>query len=377
MQEVKIIKMPKRKKPAPQILSKLDSLNKGAGGVKLRYRHLTNKKYSLYLDIYHNGERIYEFLKIYISGTPDHKDEDMEKLEFAKGLRAKRELELLQNVHGLKKNIGKSKANFIEFYNKIKDQKTSNIHWANTYKHLTDFFGQRTQFRAVTPSKCEKFRDYLVGKVSNNSVRSYFHTFKMALRMAVKEGIIDKSPAQSITIKREEIEREFLTESELKKLKETPLYHQEVKNAFLFACFTGLRLSDIKALEFEQINEGYLSFRQKKTKGVERMKLNENAMEILEEQKQTHPGSKLVFKMPKTRDHINLLLKSWASFAGINKNLHFHLSRHTFATMLLTHDADLYTVSKLLGHKEIRSTQIYAKLIDKKKDEAIDKLPKI
>ena len=68
--------------------------------------------------------------------------------------------------------------------------------------------------------------------------------------------------------KREEIEREFLTESELKKLKETPLYHQEVKNAFLFACFTGLRLSDIKALEFEQINEGYLSFRQKKTRGV-------------------------------------------------------------------------------------------------------------
>ena len=70
-------------------------------------------------------------------------------------------------------------------------------------------------------------------------------------------------------------------------------------------------------------------------------------------------------------------IKKWVQKAGINKHITFHCARHTFATMCLTYDVDIYTVSKLLGHRDIGSTQIYAKLIDKKKDEAIDKLPSL
>ena len=75
------------------------------------------------------------------------------------------------------------------------------------------------------------------------------------------------------------------------------------------------------------------------------------------------------------RFHYNQILKSWTKNAGINKNLTSHIARHTFATLALSSGADLYTVSKLLGHKDITTTQIYAKIIDKKKEEAVDMLP--
>ena len=84
--------------------------------------------------------------------------------------------------------------------------------------------------------------------------------------------------------------------------------------------------------------------------------------------------NKPVFDMP-CRFHYNQILKSWTKNAGINKNLTSHIARHTFATLSLSSGADLYTVSKLLGHKDIATTQIYAKIIDKKKEEAVDMLP--
>ena len=84
-----------------------------------------------------------------------------------------------------------------------------------------------------------------------------------------------------------------------------------------------------------------------------------------------------VFDLIPSENKINKHIKNWIQAAGINKHVTFHISRHNFATLLLSSDIDIYTVSKLLGHKDVKVTQIYAKLIDKKRDEAIEKLPKI
>ncbi len=152
---------------------------------------------------------------------------------------------------------------------------------------------------------------------------------------------------------------------------------EQTKRAFLFTCFTGLRVSDIKRLTWENIQSGYLDFRQQKTKGIERIKLSKSALEIIESQKgeRTAPAGKVfdIISAYSTNDHI----RQWARDAGINKNITWHCGRHTFATLCLSAGNDIYTVSKLLGHKDVKVTQIYARLIDTKKDEAIDKLPTI
>lgn len=110
--------------------------------------------------------------------------------------------------------------------------------------------------------------------------------------------------------------------------------------------------------------------------GFERIKLSKNALKIISRQRKLNGGQGKVFRLlyhTTTQQHIN----QWVKDAGITEHITWHSGRHTFTTLALTHDIDLYTVSKLLGHKEIKTTQIYAKLIDKKKDEAVDKLPVI
>lgn len=158
---------------------------------------------------------------------------------------------------------------------------------------------------------------------------------------------------------------------------QTPSPDREIKNAFIFSCYTGLRISDIRELTFDRIRNVYLDFRQQKTQGVERMKLHPKAFEILEEQKERrrHSEDGKIFLLPLDSGTINKVVRNWMKTAGVKKKITFHCSRHTFATMCLTFDIDIYTVSKLLGHRDLKTTQIYAKLIDKKKDEAIDKLP--
>lgn len=106
------------------------------------------------------------------------------------------------------------------------------------------------------------------------------------------------------------------------------------------------------------------------------MKLHPEALRIVNDKRLVANENDKVFDL-KSHQVTTKYLKRWVKDTGINKKITFHCARHTFATLCLTHDIDLYTVSKLLGHRDIKSTQIYAKLIDKKKDEAIDKLPEL
>ena len=345
--------------------------------VKLRKRKLASGNVSLYLDIYQSGMRAYEFLGLYL--TKD-RTASKETLKLAQNIQAKRQVEIQHSEHGFVPHF-KKKANFVDYFARIAQGKPKDeTAWNNTLKHLQTFSSGRIQFSAVTDDWLETFKTYLVTKVSQNTAHSYFSKIKAALKQAVKEKIILSNPGDLVSqIKTQDTQRTFLKLTEIERLAQTPCRDHEVKRGFLFSCFTGLRLSDIRALQWQQIKGDTMEFRQKKTKGFEYLHLSEMARQILTDR----PNPKIlnmentnIFNIP-SKTQLGNVIKPWCKDAGIDKRVSFHTARHTFATLALTQGVDLYTVSKLLGHKTIQATQIYAKIIDEKKKAAMESLPTI
>ncbi len=378
---------PAKEPPKPKlnkyksIQSQLTTLNQRKL-IKLRAKKTKDGSYSLYLHLRHNDKQEYHFLKLYIRVKKTTPKQEDETLKLALSIRDKKELELFQNDYDFQLYNHNAKADFLQYFKsvvetKVKADKTIDKSWKHTLKHLTIFTNNRpVSFRQVDEKFCEKFRDYLKQTLSPNTAHVYFAKLKAAFNKAIMDKIVIRNPAQYLHISKQETQREFLTIDELRLLKNTPCKDQQTKNAFMFACFTGLRISDLKKLTWQEIKNGYLYFRQKKTLGVERMKLHKVAIEIIDQQKKNNCNSEKVFKLI-ADNHSGMQIKKWAKSAKINKLVTWHVARHSFATIALSNGVDIYTVSKLLGHKDIKVTQIYAKIIDEKKDEAIDKLPVI
>lgn len=342
--------------------------------VKLRKKKLAGGNTSLYLDIYHRGKRHYEFLGIYLT---KNKTFNKDTLNLAESIRAKRQLELINSEYGFTPHF-KKKANFVDYFEKLAIDKPKNEKaWPNTLKHLKVFTNGHIQFAAVTDEWLETFKTYLLTKVSQNTAYTYFSKIKAVLKQAVRDKIILNNPGDLVSrIKRQDTERVFLTIDEIKKLAQTPCRDYELKRAFLFACFTGLRLSDVIQLQWQNIKTDSIEFRQKKTKDYEYLPLPPMAKKILDDRnpKILSMQNTNVFNLP-SPNQIGRVLKEWCKQAGIEKRVSFHTSRHTFATLSLTQGTDLYVVSKLLGHKTIQATQIYAKVIDEKKKAAMELFP--
>ncbi|OQX74698.1 MAG: hypothetical protein B6D61_11395 [Bacteroidetes bacterium 4484_249] len=136
-------------------------------------------------------------------------------------------------------------------------------------------------FARITKKYCENFKLYLEKNLSQNSTHTYFARFKNALNIAVQDDILDTNPAQFITVKKEKVSRQFLDEQEIKRLIATPCYSKQTKNAFLFSCFTGLRISDIRQLKWKDVDNNFLYIKQIKTNEPFRMKLSQAALDIL------------------------------------------------------------------------------------------------
>lgn len=347
--------------------------------VKVRKKKMKSGKFSLYLDIYHKGIRKYEFLQLYL--TKD-RTANKETLAIAESIASKRQLEVSYDSHGFTPKF-KRNADFIEYFEKKTRPKAKSSPVRNTLRHLKIFTGGKIKISQIDESWCEKFRDYLSGVVGPNSVRTYLARFNVVLNQAVKDKIITKNPFQSVEkVKKVETERVYLTLEELQRLTRVNFRKPEIKRAFLFACYTGLRYSDIKDLTWKQVclsgTRHKLKFRQKKTGGFEYFPLSQTASKILANGKgiPTQLDDSKVFEIP-GRNNYNEDLKLLSKAAGLSKSLTSHVGRHTFATLMLTQGVDIYTVSKLLGHKSLSTTQIYAKIIDKKKDDAVDMLPQI
>jgi len=372
--------------------------------VKLRQKAISGNRQSLYLDFYpaiphpETGEPTRrEFLGLYLfdkAKNPIDKQHNKETLQLAEQIRQKKENHLnkpeIYTGYELEqkriKELGEQ--NFVAYFKALADKRKASNHdnWVSAYNYLETFTKGNLKFADLNEKFLEDFKEYLLSTkskksdkttLSQNSAVSYFNKVKAALKQAYKDGILQNDLNAKISpIKAAETRREYLTIEELNKLVKTPCNNDLLKRAALFSALTGLRFSDIQKMvwgELEYIEgQGYfLNFNQKKTNGIEYYPISEQAVSLLN--KKGEPTAK-VFEGLEYSAYHNKHLFQWIGAAGITKDITFHCFRHTFATLQLFNGTDIYTVSKMLGHKDLKTTQIYAKIVDDTKRKAADKI---
>ena len=365
--------------------------------VRLRFKELADGNKSIYLDIYRNGKRSYEFLKLYLvpESAPMSKRLNADTMNAANAIKAQRIIELANSEAGLK-NSGMSRmllADWMNIYRQRKKGKSKGLQQqvGISATLLKEYGGERVRLKDVDKEFCSGFIHYLKNVYTTRTgshlmpktQRNYCIAFSSALNAAVKDGLIERNPFGMIDaddrIKVPESSRTYLTVEEVKTLLDTPCRNEAVKQAFMFSVFSGLRISDVRGLRWRDVERDGsrvgLSIVQKKTGEPLYIALNGNALKHLPDRGDASADD-AVFHLP-CHTAVNRAIEKWRVDAGIAKKVTYHTSRHTAATMLLTAGAELYTVSKILGHTEVRTTQIYAKIIDKKKDEAVSLVDKM
>ncbi len=404
--------------------------------VTLRHKHISGNRQSLYLDFYppiinpETGELTRrEFLNLFVFNehetleqiytdaagkekkrivpvldrkgnpkkiklNPDEKASNENNLKTANHIRQKRQNVLdkpeIYTDHEKQqlKIKEKGEQNFATYFKKLADKRKASNHdnWISAYNYLEKFTKGNLKFADLDETICNDFKEYLLTTKSNksskttlsqNSAVSYFNKLKAALKQAYKDGYLQTDLNAKIEpIKIAETRRNFLTIEELNRLVKTDCNNPLIKRAALFSALTGLRHSDIIKLvwgELEHIKgQGYfIHFTQQKTQGIEVLPISEQAYSLLGEPKQ---ATDKVFEGLTYSAYENKQLYQWLGAAGITKDITFHCFRHTFATLQLSKGTDIYTVSKMLGHRELKTTQIYAKIVDQTKREAADKI---
>lgn len=331
---------------------------------------------ALHLDYRVGGKRIREFLKLYLVPVKTRADKikNEETLRLAVEIKNRRIRELDSgelNIASPKKVTAiLAKDCMTEYAMKMKQKSRSNN--LEVIQAL-ERFKSNTRLTDIDREFFRGFMEFLFDQgLSQNTVLLYGRILKARVHSAYIDGLIPSMPNLIGLLPKPVLKDiEYLTIEELRKmsLTEAPDF---IKNPFLFCCLTGLRFSDVKALCWENITDNMISLRMKKTGFIVRVPISKNAEAFLPDRKSN--GS--VFNI-KTLSYLSKQLKKWAIAAGIKKNVHFHMSRDTFATLALNNGADLYTVSKLLGHTKITTTQIYAKVLDEGRKKAVDAIPLI
>lgn len=341
--------------------------------VKIRKKKLKNGNKSVYLDIHNNGERSYEFLGLYLTGEAQHDKNVMRKAEIIKGKILEK---IVNGKYGLEQNANED-ASFYEYFQRIVDK--NNARGIRNHKAALDqikaYHGRGDlTFRQITKKWAWGFRDFLLEECEKqNTARNYWALFKAAINKAHKRDYIVNNPLKSVeNIKAEQTLRDYLTGEDLDKLAGTECSDPEIKRAFFFSCQTGLRVSDVRKVQWKELKNDRIAFSQKKTTKVNYVPLNAQAVSLMGD-----PGApdEYVFDLP-SRGHLWKVVKEWGEAAELGKHLHYHISRHTFATQLLIHGSDIYTVAELLG-VDLKTAEVYAKIINRMKDNAVNNLPAI
>jgi len=375
--------------------------------IKIRFKQLTNGNKSIYLARWNNdsGKWEYEFLKdLYIipdGNNPILKAANDKTLQLAKAIQAKRIVELQNNTHGFTNAGTRSKVNLIDYIKHLAEKKREKAggnkrgNYQNYYAllyHIQQYSGDKTTFKSVDKKYCDEFLEYLKtatrsnkfgdrSTLNQNTQWGYMKKLETVFNAAITDEIITVNPFRFIQQEnkpeKHRAEICYLTMDELKTLENTPMNPPIIKQAFLFSCYTGLRFSDVVRLTWGKLqkdNNGdtFINFVQKKTDKQEYLPIPQKALTFLPERK-TAKANDIVFKLP-TNKFTNVVLRNWACAVGITKKVTFHVGRHTYATLLLSLETPIEVVSKNLGHSDIQTTQIYAKVVNAAQRAAVSKL---
>ena len=284
----------------------------------------------------------------------------------------------------------RSKCDFIKYFEDLRDKchqnssKSIRVNWDREVALMKMFTeGKPMIFSTIDMNLLEDYKNFLInapqggskkGTITRNTASTYFSIFKAGLHQAFIDGYLTVDiAAKAKNIAYSDKQREYLTIDELNTLAATPCDRPIMKRASLFSALTGMRHSDIQKLKWKEIikdGEHYrILFTQQKTKGVQYMPISDQAYQLCGERGEP---DRLVFEGLQDPSWINKPLERWIKAAGITKHITFHCFRHTYATLQLTNGTDIYTVSKMLGHTKVTTTQIYAKIVDEKKEQAAD-----
>ena len=258
--------------------------------------------------------------------------------------------------------------------------------YKTSLKHTQDFLEWKYNISDIELDKIDyalicDYEFYLrsVRKCANNSAIKYIKNFKKIVKQCMANGWIQNDPFANYKSKVKEVERVFLSEAELNKIADKKFVGERlgiVRDLFLFSCFTGLAYIDLKNLTKEHISKGidgeqWIFTHRQKTESASKIPLLPTPQHIINKYK-NHPHCEIQNKLlpVPSNQKMNAYLKEIADVCGINKELTFHIARHTFATTVtLTNGVPIESVSKMLGHKSLKTTQHYAKVLDKKVSE--------
>lgn len=377
--------------------------------ITIRTRELKAGNRSIYLDFYEKGKRWSEYLNLFLvpDDAPDAKRLNDASMAKANEIKSKRLLGIDEDETEIDggKPIQLPKRIFADWLNDyIEGIRRNPSYSQSTYRNyrstvniIKEYLQYRRRPRYLMSKIDKKFIAGLLDFMKNTyrnmksldnpkamsqrTLHLHQTTLVRMLNMAVKEGVMNNNPFYALgkheRITKQQAERDYLTKEELLALAEASTTNETTKRAFLFCCFTGLRYSDVYALtwrDIKQVDSGLVvSIRAMQKTGKQIIiPLNQSALKWLPDRGGCKPGQK-VFDMT-CISACNKCLKKSAVTAGIEKNVSYHTSRHTFATLSLAAGGDLYTVSKLLGHSDIHTTQIYADVVMETKIEAVSRI---
>lgn len=357
--------------------------------VYVRKRKGANGKMHLYLDYYPpvfnpitRVSRRHESLGMFVYEDPKNqmeKNYNDEMMKLAEAVRCKRSIAVMNNDLGFIEESFADK-DFLEFFEYVSRHKDKS--WTFSRAYFSKFMNGKCRFKDLTIQLAEDYKMWLMNglyvdpksedkrkrkPLNNNTISKYYTIFRAVLRLAYRGKCIRENINEHLeNIPLKKTRREFLTVDEIIKLSRTECMYDVLKQASMFSILTGLRISDIRTLEWKHICEApdgkpCIRKRIEKTDTEETIFISEQALAYCGERKE----SGLIFEGLRP-GIIDYAVKRWVEAAGIQKKISFHCFRHTYATLLVTQGVDIYTVSRQMTHTNVKTTQVYLHMVDRK-----------
>ena len=339
-----------------------------------------------------------ESLNLYLIAKPKNpieRADNKETLRLAKKIRQEREQELLESTEGyrLKKD---RQVNFLDFFQTyINNYTKKDIRMVQiALQRFKDFLNDTQEYKrfstCIKPEQLNKdmmlaFAEYLQSRSKGEGAKSIFQRFKKVVKYAIEHDVMIKNPCAGVVIKVDDqiLTKDVLSMEEIQTLIATrdPKQNHEIRRAFIFCLYAGLRFCDVKDLTFTNVDYSnrLLKFEQNKTKGHSAnsgviIPLNDALLELIGKPTEQQNNDSNIFTLPSYEMCLKSV-KRWVKKAGINKHISWHCARHSFAVNILNNGANIKTVASLLGHSGLKHTEKYTRAVDKLKEDAINSLP--
>ena len=344
--------------------------------------------------IKHNRRK--ENLQLYLIAkprTPAERQQNKETLELAAKIRAEREQQFKESMLGYRLKKDRN-INFLDYYQAYIDSYTKKdlrmIKIAlNRFKDFLKEYYPLYEFSIkpdlITKEMVERFVEYLQSRSVGEGAKSIYQRFKKVMRYAIDHEVMLKDPCKGVVCKVDEqiLRKDVLSMDEIQSLIQCHYDNESpnVRRAFIFCLYCGLRFCDLKDLTYKNIDytNRLLKFEQNKTKGHSAhsgvvIPLNDGLLSLVGEPPDDLNTS--IFNLP-SYESCCKSVKRWVKRAGINKHISWHCARHSFAVNILNNGANIKTVASLLGHSGLKHTEKYTRAVDKLKSEAINSLPEL